>query len=417
MDRLLAAYRKGDLKIVRKILFVLAAASALFTYGGASLDALTFVEKARSTVFAIASGCAIYLIWDFAINIVPELLEPWKKALSLVVILCWCVIFFFLSSSFNAAWLKGRDAQELHQSRYVEGMGDVLDATFTRALSVESVSSDLRLEAARYKTAAEQEFKIGLYSGKPGPGAVFNALGAIQKRLIDLDDEVADFIERSGALNEQARHRLETVRKIATSSKSTIKRMRDIETESDALRANLARMDSGNLTASIARTLESLPGEVDLQTVYSSNRQLAKRQRQALDKVRADIERTSGKLRAFIDTSNAQNAPRLPAFEKMTAVQAVKHHWESFIPFWAGSIALDIAPLGVVIFLMIGMSARSREELAWNDIMQLTLEDVARSKMGSEAQRLIGIDSESANSINRKLLGREARKTEEEEDV
>ena len=66
---------------------------------------------------------------------------------------------------------------------------------------------------------------------------------------------------------------------------------------------------------------------------------------------------------------------------------------------------------------MIGMSARSREELAWNDIMQLTLEDVARSKMGSEAQRLIGIDSESANSINRKLLGREARKTEEEEDV
>lgn len=407
MKQLIAAYQKDDLGTFMKMLAVLAAASALFTYSGASLDAETFLGKARATVLAIGGATAIYMFWKIALRVVPEMRSPKQKTIALSIVGLGCSLIFWLSSAFNVAGLAGEEALELHLSRYVAGLEDAVDAQFRHALLIESVAADIRVEIARYEAAAEDEFKSGTYSGSNGPGAVVNALGGIKGRLLSLRDEADNFIASLGKHRTQAQTRLETIRKIATSGKPLLRRMRDIATESDLLRSDLAQMDARNMAESVSRTLEALPREVTLHASFSKNSNVAQRQKRALEHVREDIEQSAGVLGAFISSATTSAPPGVKAFEKVSAVRAVVIHWENYLPFWAGGIALDIAPLALVVFLMIAMNTKSKAELAHSDIMMVRIEDLIRAKLGEEALGQMGIDPESLKAINNGILGRE----------
>ena len=407
MKKILARYLNNDLGIVTHILFVIAAASGLFTFNGASLDAVTFAEKARASVFALAGASAIFLFWHYVISILPGLTKAWERALALIITLLWCVLIFFLSSAFNVAGLAGREALELHVSRHVSGIETTLDDQFRESLLIEGVMSDLRIEIERYKEAAKQESDNGIYSGIAGPGAVVNALNGIRGRLSDLLDEAEEFTKKTEALSTSAMTRLETIRKIASSGNPLPRRMRDMAKESDHLRADLAQMDARNFAESITRTLDALPREVDMQTNLSANAENARRQKAALDKVREDVAASAAVLGAFIDKATALPPPQIEAFEKISAVRAVGLYWQNYIPFWAGGVALDIAPLAVVLFLMIGMASRPNEELARIRMLNMTVEEVIRANLSQEAWRRMGLDVDSLTGLMRDITGKE----------
>lgn len=407
MNRFLTNYLKDKMGVTIAILFVLAAASGMFTYNGASLDAETFLEKARATVFALAGSSAIYLFWSYVLKIVPNLKEAWHIILAMLVTLIWCVLIFFISSSFNVTAFAGKDALELHLSRYLGELEVVVDEQFRDAKLVESVAADLRMEAARYDEAAKKEYETGFYSGSPGPGAVHNSLVMIQSRMTGLEGEANAFLENVNVLSESAKGRLERIRQIANSGKTLKRRTRDIAKESDALRLELAQMDSRNLSESIARTVQSLPGEVDMQTVLSANSATARRQRASLDKLRIEISRTALALREFVSVSSADPAVRMSAFEKMTPGRAVQVYWKNFIPFWAGGIALDIAPLAVVIYLLIGLLSKNSGQIAQGVLGNMTLIELIRAKAGEDALRRAGLDPESLQSLQDGIFGRD----------
>jgi hypothetical protein len=406
MDKFLANYQSGKLGLTMAILLVLAGASGMFTYNGASLDAETFLEKARATVFALAGSSAIYLFWHYVLKIVPNLTQAWHIILAMIVTLTWCVMIFFISSSFNVTAFAGKDALELHLSRYIGELETTIGAQFKQAIIVESAVSDLRMEAAHYKDAATREFETGFYSGDPGPGAVHNALLMIEIRLSGLEGEASAFLAEVDTLSEAAKGRLEKIRQITSSERALSRRMRDISRESNALRMDLARMDSRNLSQSISRTMQGLPSEVDMQTVFSSNGDTAKRQKVALDKVRSEISRSALALSEFMSVSSAEPAASMAAFEKMSPGRAVQVYWKNFIPFWAGGIALDIAPLAVVLFLMIGLHSKTSGELARGALSSMTLQDLIRAKAGADALRRASIDAENLKSMNDDIFGR-----------
>lgn len=405
MKQVLARYLRNDHGIVTHILFVIAASSGLFTFNGASLDADSFTEEARASVFALAGASAIFLFWHYVISILPGLRRRWEKSLALIITLLWCVLIFFLSSAFNVAGLAGREALELHLSRYVASLEEALDAQFRQSLLIEGVASDLRLEIARYEEAVGLEFNKGVYSGQPGPGAVVNALTGIQGRLEGLLEEADEFTKETERLSGSAKTRLETIRKIATSGNPLSRRQRDIAKESDQLRLDLAQMDARNLAESISRTLEALPREVDLQSQFSRNAAVAKNQRAALEKVREDIVTSGNVLGDFIDKATALPPPQVIAFEKISAVRAVMVYWENYLPFWAGGVALDIAPLAVVLFLMIGFASKKNEEIARLRMLNMTVEDVIRANLNQQALRRMGIDVDSLAHLNKEILG------------
>jgi|GEM_PF-3322843 len=416
MDKIVTNYLKGKMGETITILFVLAASSGMFTYNGASLDAETFLEKARATVFALAGASAIYLFWGYVLKIVPNLKEAWHIILAMFVTLIWCVLIFFISSSFNVTAFAGEDALELHLSRYVGDLEEIVDEQFRDAKTVESVATDLRMEAARWGDAAKKEFETGFYSGSPGPGAVYNSLVMIHSRMTDLEAEADAFLKEVEILSESAKGRLERIRLIANSDKALKKRSRDIAKESDALRLELAQMDSRNLSESIARTIQALPGEVDMQSVLSANSSTARRQQAALDRLRADISRTALALSEFVSASAAEPSVRMTAFEKMTPGRAVQVYWKNFIPFWAGGVALDIAPLAVVIYLMIGLLSKNAGELARGTLENTTLQELIRAKAGEDALRRAGIDPQTLQSLQDEIFGRTPSKADDDKE-
>lgn len=176
MNRFLADYLKDRMGVTIAILFVLAAASGMFTYNGASLDAETFLEKARATVFALAGSSAIYLFWSYVLKIVPNLKEAWHIILAMIVTLIWCVLIFFISSSFNVTAFAGKEALELHLSRYVGELEVVVDEQFRGARIVESVAADLRMEAARWDEAAKKSMRPVFTPAAPAPAPFITRL-------------------------------------------------------------------------------------------------------------------------------------------------------------------------------------------------------------------------------------------------
>lgn len=406
MNKILADFRAGKLGPITAVLSVIAIATTMFTYNGASIDAVTFLEKARATVFAIAGGSVIWLFWEYTIRIVPNLKGKWSRSGALGVAAAFCAMIFFISSSFNVTAFAGKAALDLHLSRFVGQLEETFADQYRQSLIIEGAASDIRMEAARYGEAAQREIKSGFYSGNPGPGAVVNALVMIQNRLLELEDEANTFLSEVDALNASVQTRLEKIRKIASSDKPLNRRMRVIAKESDALRSDFAQMDSHNLSESIARTLRALPGEVDMQTSFSANSATARRQKTALDKVRNELSRTSLALDEFMSVSSAEPVVRIAAFEKMTPGRAVQVYWKNFIPFWAGGIALDMAPLAIVLYLMIGLSSKTPAQLARMAQLNMTLEEIARGKLSEDALRRMGIDPDSLQSLNDDILGR-----------
>lgn len=409
MNRLISEYMKGDLGIVTPILAVLAAASALFTYGGASIDAENFLDKSKATVFALAGGSAIFLFWSVAMKVAPALVRRRDKILALTAILSGCALIFWLSSAFNVAGLAGRDALDKHLSTYIATLEETLDAQFKQSLLIEGVAVDLRGEINRYKQAAQNEFEGGAYSGNSGTGAVYGALNSIRGRLEDMARETDNFLLQTEQLSKASQARLEKIRTIAASDKPLQKRMRDIARESDALRIDLARMDAQNLADAIARMLEMLPREVDIQSRFSANAQTAARQKAALDKVRDDIERSGVKLGAFIESANARDTPQMQSFERISAVRAVVVYWPNYISYWAGGIALDIAPLAVVMFLMIAVGSKKRDELALIRIMDRRVGDVVDIHVAEQVIRSAAAEPQMLKDISHYMLGQEKR--------
>ena len=407
MKKLLLDYEQGKLGAIRHILIVLAAVSGLFTFNGASMDARDFNEMALASALALGGSSAIYMFWHFVTGVVPKLETLWEKTVGLTVTLMGCVVIFYLSSGFNVAGLAGRQALELDQARYITTLEVSLDAAYRDSLLIRGLASDVRMEIARYEQAAKDEFERGTYSGEPGIGAVHNTLTKIGQRLSTLGEEVDVAVESADALSESGKARLETVRTIKSANDSMALRKRSIAREADALRLDLAKMDVRGFAQTVKRTLDALPGEVDLQTNFSKNPETAKRQIAALNKVREDIERTGFVIGGFIDGAAARPPAQIEAFEEISAHRAVMVYWSDYKAFWAAGIALDIAPMAAVIFYMIGFSRVTREELARTAMQKMTIEDVSRGQMGLEFLRRTGLDPDTLKRLNNSILGKD----------
>ena len=349
----------------------------------------------------------IFLFWDIALKVLPSLKTRPEKVLALANTLCGCALIFFLSCVFNVAGMTGKDALEKHVSVYVGSLEEVVDERFRQSQLVDGLGVDVRGEAIRYKRAAESEFTSGVYSGQGSKGAVFNALNSIGGRLERVADETDKFTRERERLGRHARSQLEKIRKIASSDKPLNERMRQIARESDELRADLVRMDPRQLAESVARTLDALPGEVDLQSDFSGNAQVAEQQEAALTKIREDIERSSDKLGSFIEKATSNDVPQIKSFDQIRAVRAVIVYWQNYIPFWVGGIVLDIAPLAVVFFLMIAVNARTPQEIAITRILGLRVRDLVDAQVAAGAIRSGAADPAMLKAIFRFLLGEE----------
>lgn len=407
MEKLIADYVAGRTALITRLLFIIAASSALFTFKGASIDAEGFSDVTQASVFAIAGGAAIFGFWHVILKIIPQLSTPGSRALAYALSIPFLVLIVCLSGFLNVAGLAGEEALEVHIAEYINVAERRVDDVFQSAMIVSGVSADIRSEISRYELAAASELNSGAYSGSIGPGAVVNALNAIRGRFITLSHESDEYLSQAESLGEKARARLEKIRKIASSGKALHIRTRDISRESDALRADLARMDVSNFAEALERMLSALPREVGLQANFSANPAVAERQHAALNKVRDDIEFSGRKMSGFLQGVSASPAIKVEGFERISAVKAVLVYWDNFLPYWAGGIALDLFPMAIVIFLSIAISSRTSHDLALIRIMNRRVGDVLDLKVIEDAVRQSRSEPRTIDSLREHMLGLE----------
>lgn len=407
VEKLIADYAAGRTTLITRILFILAGASALFTFKGASIDAEGFSDVAQASVFALAGGAAIYGFWYVILKVIPSLETHFSRMLAYTLSIPFLILIVCLSGFLNVAGLAGEEALEVHIAEYINDAERRVDDAFQGAMIVSGVSADIRSEIARYEQAAASELNSGAYSGSGGPGAVVNALNAVRGRFITLGHEADEYISQAEALGDKARSRLEKIRKIASSDKALHIRTRDIARESDALRADLARLDVSHFAEALGRMLSALPREVDLQASFSANPAVARRQHAALDKVREDIEFSAGKMSGFLQGPSASPTIRVEGFERISAIKAVLVYWDNFLPYWAGGIALDLFPMAIVIFLSIAISSKTAHELAIIRVLNRPVGDVLDLKIIEDAVRQSRADPRAIDSLREHVLGLE----------
>ncbi len=407
MKKLIADYLNDKMGLIGANLAILAMASVLFAFKGAALAADTFSGTAQASVIAIGGGAVVYLFWWAVLKIVPPMKSAIKRGLAFVVIFIFIVVIFWLSSALNVAGMRGKDALQLHFVTYAGTLEESAGAQFARALQLESVLTDINIEVARYEAAIEAEIKRGAYSGRPGVGAVSNALTGVKGRLAQLRSEIAAYLTDAKDGYEKAKAHLDVIRKIAVSNESVKRRMRALTKESDALRAELAEMDAGALAETVRRAMDALPREADLHASFSRNAGTAERQRAALARVRTDIDQSGQVLSAFLDDMAAYEPVTIEPFESITGTRAVMVYWKNYLPFWAGGIALDVAPLFIVILLMMALDTKSKAELARIRMERLTFGDLFYSKQVEEMLRRSGIDPDTLKSMAKDLLGKD----------
>lgn len=352
---------KGEFpRWIQKILALLAMASTFFTFKGASIGADTFDETAAASVFAIASGIAIYAFWIFVFRSVLEWETRKDKVRGLSIVTVGLLFIIALSSTYNVVGIDKGAVLTHHQALYIDSlaleMADILEANN----ELEGKEAEIRQNKSRYGTLAENELK-GSVSGTGGKGAVYHALLGTAGRLNGLLGEINSFQITADAAAKAARTRLERMRAIQSSSRSFVARDRMIKTESDLLRADFVEMDSKALNDGVSRTISGLAGESDLVSSFSRDKGTEQLQREAIERLQDEISKTATSL----DNAFAQNVDEdegFPAYRPISPTRAVLKYWPQIIPQWSGGIALDTTPLALLAFVLLSLGARPREE-------------------------------------------------------
>ena len=309
---------KGEFpKWIQKILALLAMASTFFTFKGASIGADTFDETAAASVFAIASGIAIYAFWIFVFRSIPEWETRRDKLRGLSIVGGGMLFIIALSSTYNVVGIDKGAVLTHHQVLYTDSLAIELAEIVEANKVIESREADIRQGEVRYRGLAGNELK-GSVSGTGGKGAVYHALLGTAGRLNGLLGEIDGFQKTAELTAKAARTRLERMRAVTNSSKPFAERNRMIKAESDLFRADLAKLDAQALNESVARAIAGLSSEVDIVSNFSRNKATEKLQREAVERLRREISKTAASLnKAFTEEPNEGES--FPAYDPISS--------------------------------------------------------------------------------------------------
>lgn len=370
-------------KRVRKFLLATTMVTGFFSFKGLSANAETFSDVATASVFAIGTGIAFFGFWDVVFRSAPEwdTMEDKLKGLSITGV--GMAFILALSSTYNVVGVDGGDIMSFHQSIYIEELADERAEIENENASLAAFEAEIRQASARYRALADSEQSGGTLSGSGGTGAVYSALVSTADRLEGLLAEVSAFRAKAAQIDDTARRRLDRMRAIINSTKPFAERDRLLKTEADKLRSDFASLNASALNDAIARTVEGLSSEVALVANFSGNAGTEARQREAIERLQAEIANTAASLNAAFapSASEEDDQETFPAYNPISPSGAVREYWPQLVPQWSGGVAMDAIPLALLAFILLSLSARPRKELEQEALLETPVGELVRYEL------------------------------------
>lgn len=365
----------------RFALAVLALASGVYTYLGVRglLDgSATFVFFA-AIIYSAAVSVAIYAFWIYMMRFIPLVVSGVQRLGLFVTMAVGCCMIIAMSSWLNAAALAGSAALEQHMAVTLQGYAEDLDNAHARALASQSLLPDVERAAARFAALAQDERDSGALTGTQGSGSVVQLLSQMSTQMNQLGATISGSRSDVAGLFEHGSARLAAMRELVSTPGDITPRADAFQAEAVQLSAIIAALQQTDVAASVKRAAADLSAGFIAPIADGRSADLANRQDQVMETVRASVAAQSAALSDAADEILAQPAVEQRRFVPLSSAEAVIRYWSDFVPSWAGAISIDLLPVVLVLTLMVVNDAMRREAESLQEAETITAAEMLRA--------------------------------------
>jgi len=351
---------------------VLATASGIYTYLGVSslLDDTGAMSSFAALAYSVAVSVGIFVFWSYLLRLFPAVTTARARIGLMGAMALGSVAIIAMSSWLNAAALAGSAAVEQHLAETVQDYQQTLETAHERALTGQALERDVARVRQSFEDLSEQE-ATGNLSGLAGRGAVFRVLRQKAAELAALEAQIAEQTPRVEAAFDQGNTILSRMRALTVEQGPVEARAVEFSEEAVRLQGLITQMRQLTVAPLVARAAQDLAASVVLPELDSRTAQGRDDQAATITSVLEVLGR-----RATTLEQAAQEVAALPAAPEVTytpvsAADAVILHAGSFVPSWAGAIAIDLLPAVLVLILAIthGMIREMRDGAPVEDTM------------------------------------------------
>ncbi len=353
---------------------VLAVASGIYTYLGVSslLDDSGAMSAFAAIAYSVAVSVGIFVFWSYMLRLFPAMRSARARAGLMGAMGLGSLAIVAMSSWLNAAALAGSAAVEQHLANTVQDYQQTLERAHEIAVSAQALEQDVARVRQSFEDLSAQEAEGGL-SGLAGRGSVYSLLRQKATELAALEAQIAAQAPQVAAAFDEGNAILSRMRALTVEPGPV--EARSVEFSEQAVRlagivTELRQLSVAPLVQRAAQDLAAsavLP-ELDGRTAANRGDQLA-----TIEAVLEVVAQRAATLEAAADAVIAIPPPPETRYTPVSAADAVILYASSFVPSWAGAIAIDLLPGVLVLILAITQGAirASREGAGTADTLTL----------------------------------------------
>lgn len=372
---------RGVETMSRFALAVLALASGVYTYLGVRglLDGSASFIFFAAIIYSAAVSVAIYAFWTYMMRFVPLVISGAQRLSLFATMLVGCAMIVAMSSWLNAAALAGSAALEQHMAVTLQGYAEDLDRAHANALASQSLLPDVERVSARFAALAQDERDSGALTGTQGSGSVVQLLSQMSTQMTQLAGTISGARDEAAMLFTQGSERLASMRELVSTPGQIEPRSDAFQAEAVQLSAIIAALEQTDIAASVKRAATDLSAGFIAPVADGRVGDLALRQVQVMETVRASVDAQSAALVAAADEILATPPVAQRRFVPLSAAEAVLRYWGDFVPSWAGAISIDLLPVVLVLVLMVVNDAMRREAESLKEAETITAAEMLRA--------------------------------------
>jgi hypothetical protein len=375
--------------MTRFALAVLALASGVYTYLGVRslLDGSPTAVFFAAIIYSASVSVGIYAFWSYMARFYPHVIGAASRGAMVGVMALGCAMIIAMSSWLNAAALAGSAALEQHLAETVQDYTADLDQAHQNALAAQSLLPDIQRTSERFARLAEDERENGALTGTTGSGSVVQLLSQMSSQLSELEAGVLASRERVATLFDEGRSHLATMRTLVSAPGAIAPRSDDFSAEVVALSGVITSLEQTSIAPSVKRAAEDLSLGFIAPVADGRGADLANRQDQVMQTIRASVAAQSQVLSQAADDILSREPVAERRFVPLSSAEAVLRYAADFIPAWAGAISIDLLPAVLVFILAVVHGAIRRQEERLPFAERITAAELLEAM---EVQRALG---------------------------
>lgn len=337
---------------------VLAIASGIYTYLGVSslLEDTGAMSFFAAVAYSIAVSVGIFVFWSYMLRLLPSMRSAGGFIGLTVSTFVGSLAIIAMSSWLNAAALAGSAAVEQHLENTVQDYQSALEQAHDIALSGQALKQEVQRAREAFAALAEQE-RSGELSGTAGQGAVYRVLRQKTEELQNLETQIEEQQDLIVSAYEQGNEILGRMRGLTVAPGPVEQRSVAFSEESVRLAGVIANLNRYSMAPLVARAAADLPASVVLPELDGRTSSIRDAQSSTIASVLDALDQRSQTLKQAAAEVLSMEPPKETAYNPISSADAVIRYASSFVPSWAGAIAIDLLPAVLVFVLAITQAA------------------------------------------------------------